>query len=162
MLTKPQHALLSAFLGTLLISVFFFFHLQELAAAGVTDASVLIRIAVVAVILIVVFEIACQVLLNLTLRATRSEDADEPMGEDERDRQIERQSTAYAYAVTVFGLVFTLGHLVFGDWVVPESEALFRHSNLLTASLLLGTVLLAELVKRGSALWLYWFGEQRW
>ena len=162
MLTKPEHALLSAFLGTLLISAFFFFRIAKLAAAGVTDASALIRITVFAIILIIIFEIVYQILLQIAQRALQAESDDEPGGEDERDRQIERQSTAYAYGVTIFGLVFALGHLVFGGWVIPESEALFRHSNLLTASLLLGTLLLAELVKRGSALWLYPYGEQRW
>lgn len=107
---------LSALGSALILSIVVALYLPDALALAESDggtAGPLLRIAIGAVVLIVIL----QIIVQGTLAAIRSQEASEP--QDERDRLVNLKASRVAYHLLELGAVALLVHIFWGELSVP-------------------------------------------
>lgn len=138
---KEKSAWISLF-STVLIFGYYFYHVVGLGSLpGSEVKGVIASLALKTLILIIIVESVFHSMLAITNRKAAE------MGADERDKNIELRANNYGYTVLVIGVIFCLGRMIILEFNPEFTEHSSLQIPMLTAHILLFSLILSEVVR---------------
>lgn len=138
---KEKSAWISLF-STVLIFGYYFYHVVGLGSLPSSEVKgVIASLALKTLILIIIVESVFHSMLAITNRKAAE------MGADERDKNIELRANNYGYTVLVIGVIFCLGRMIILEFNPEFTEHSSLQIPMLTAHILLFSLILSEVVR---------------